>query len=113
VLNHSHQKKLFLCMCSIPDADFHDEHMIILCPYVARNNIVTDLNLSSNVFSDDGARALARAIRKNTTLKKLDLRVKILLPVMSECICYIASEYDMMFCFCPVLHVASCCCLIK
>jgi hypothetical protein len=99
-------------MCSIPDADFHDEHMIILCPYVARNNIVTDLNLSSNVFSDDGARALARAIRKNTTLKKLDLRVKILLPIIwiyTSWICTVpitcGVDVDMMFCFCPVLHV--------
>lgn len=60
---------------SLLDADFSDDHMIKVCPYLARNNILTDLNLSSNIFADDGARALARAIRKNTTLTKLDIRV--------------------------------------
>jgi Ran GTPase-activating protein (RanGAP) involved in mRNA processing and transport len=54
-------------------AGFNDADIIKLTKILARNPILLDLNLSGNTCGEDGTRGLARALRVNKTLTKLDL----------------------------------------
>lgn len=55
-------------------AGFDDDDITKLCQYLGRNIILRSLLLCDNNFSDDGARAIGRAIRVNKALLRLDLR---------------------------------------
>ena len=50
-----------------------DDQVLIFCHCLMNNSTLTELNLSSNKFTDDGSRRLAEAIQVNTTLQELNI----------------------------------------
>eukprot|EP00614_Pseudopedinella_elastica_P007039 CAMPEP_0172602840 /NCGR_PEP_ID=MMETSP1068-20121228/23020_1 /TAXON_ID=35684 /ORGANISM="Pseudopedinella elastica, Strain CCMP716" /LENGTH=231 /DNA_ID=CAMNT_0013404345 /DNA_START=77 /DNA_END=769 /DNA_ORIENTATION=- len=55
-------------------AGFSDDDLCEILRYLGRNKFCRDIQLMGNQCSDEGARAMARALRANSTLTKLDLR---------------------------------------
>ena len=50
-----------------------DDQVLIFCHCLMNNSTLTELNLSNNIFTDEGAKKLAEAIKVNTTLQELNI----------------------------------------
>jgi hypothetical protein len=67
---------LFVCVCVCADNDFTDELMGVLCPFLETTTTLEYLNISGNQITNQGASALALALKNNPFLRLKEVNMK-------------------------------------
>ena len=78
ITDQKYVKQLLQCCLdaqsvNVTGAIMTNDQMLIFCDCLMNNSTLTELNLSSNEITDEGAKRLAEAIQVNTTLQSLDI----------------------------------------